>query len=104
MWIVQGLVVAAGNPVNALAKACRTVDLSMSYRQLTITSCYSTAQAKQVLQVHYSGCLRAMKFLNLCSKNKLLFLLYSSSFSIVQSASKDVRKLSYCGLALAAAC
>lgn len=83
MWIVQGLAVAAGNPVNALAKACRTVDLSMSYRQLTITSCYSTAQAKQVLQVHYSGCLRAMKFLNLCSKKvsfpftAVLFPLYN---------------------------
>lgn len=38
MWIVPGLAVAAGNPVNVLAKAFRTVDFSVAYRHLTITA------------------------------------------------------------------
>lgn len=29
--------VAVENPMNALAKACRTTDSSMAYRQLTVT-------------------------------------------------------------------
>lgn len=43
-------------------------------------ACYSTAQAKQVLQVHHSGCLRAMKFLNLCSKKVTASPLQQFSF------------------------
>jgi len=37
LWPVPGLAVAAAIPVNALAKACRTADLNVTYRQLMVT-------------------------------------------------------------------